>query len=139
MIKIEITNLAEFSKKMDALPGKVLAESARTLREEAEEVMEKSKQLVPRDLSTLADSGHVPPTERERNAVSVSMVYGGEAKEYAIAVHEHPSIHSPESWSGKTIKWNVPGTGPKFLERPYVEALPKIPARLIEAFKRAFR
>ena len=129
MIKIEIVNLAEFSKKMDALPGAVLAEAAQTLREEAEEVMTRSKELVPVDTGTLRSTGHVPPTRRERNTVEVDMAYGGPAAAYAVHVHENIKAG---------IHWSVPGTGPKFLERPYIESLQKIPDRLREAFKRAF-
>ena len=144
MIEIEITNLADFEKKMNAFPGQVIAAAARVLREEAEEVMTRSKELVPVDLGTLRDSGHVPPTKRIGNTIEVEIVYGGEAKEYAVAVHEHLSHHSPPSWfaaeyAGRPVKFSPAGTGPKFLERPYLEAVPRIPARFIEAFKRIFR
>jgi hypothetical protein len=130
MIRIEITNLADFEKKMNAFPGQVIAEAARVLREEAEEVMTRSKELVPVDTGTLRSTGHVPPTRREGNSVEVDMAYGGPAAGYAVHVHENLKAG---------IHWSVPGTGPKFLERPYLAALPGIPAKLIEAFKRAFR
>ena len=129
MIKIEITNLKDFEKKMNAFPGQVVEEAALVLREEAEEVMTRSKELVPVDTGTLRSTGHVPPTRRERNTVEVDMAYGGPAAAYAVHVHENI-----KAW----IHWSVPGTGPKFLERPYVESLQKIPDRLREAFKRAF-
>ncbi len=46
----------------------------------------------------LRDSGHVLPPVFESRNISVSMVYGGAAAPYALAVHEHLSQHSPPSW-----------------------------------------
>lgn len=129
MIKIEISNLKDFERKINALPGQVLDEAARVLREEAETVMTASKELVPVDTGTLRSTGHVPPTIKEGNSVEVTMAYGGPAAKYAVHVHENIKAG---------IHWSVPGTGPKYLERPYLAAIPGIPAKLIAAFKKAF-
>lgn len=102
----------------DAVPG--------ALREEAEQVMTASKRdHVPVDLGTLRSSGHVTPAVRRGKDVEVELVYGGAAAPYALAVHEHPSEHSPPSWQGKLvggIDWSPEGRGPKYLEKPLNEA-----------------
>jgi hypothetical protein len=89
------------------------------LRTEAEHIMAESKNRVPFDTGTLSGSGRVFPTEVRRGRVSVELGYGGAASAYALAVHEHPSEHSPRSWSGTV---NFSKSGPKFLERPVMEA-----------------
>lgn len=102
----------------------------RALRTEAELIMTESKQkFVPVDDNFLRSSGHVQPAKTEGRETSVVMAYGGVSAPYALAVHEHPSRHSPRSWQGKRIQdilsvrgrvpWNVQeGKGPKYLDRP---------------------
>jgi hypothetical protein len=48
---------------------------------------------------------------------SVTVVF---TAEHAIAVHENPSKHDPPSWEGKTIVFNPPGTGQKFLQKAWL-------------------
>jgi hypothetical protein len=85
----------------------------------AEGVMGMSKaEYVPVDLGNLSSTGHVEPPERSGRKVRVRLVYGGPAAPYALAVHEHPSRHSPPSWRGVAVTFNPAGRGPKYLERP---------------------
>lgn len=65
--------------------------------------------------------------------ISVTMGCGGPSIPYAIAVHEHLSEHSPPSWQhlgADDIDWNVPGTGPKFMEGPILESTPHMSERI---------
>lgn len=109
------------------------------LRIEAELVMTKSKRdHVPVDLGTLRNSGHVGRPVRVGKDVSVTMAYGGPAAAYALAVHEHPSRHSPPSWENirdeqgrfRRVQFSPSGRGPKYLERPLMDAIPGMPERI---------
>ena len=86
-----------------------------------------SKGEVPVDLGTLMGSGNVDNVKRTRDRVSVEMGYGGAAAAYALAVHEHPSSHSPRSWSGGVV---FSKGGPKYLERPALAAARGMAGRL---------
>ena len=72
---------------------------------------------------TLQGSGHVEPPVVEGTQVSVRLAYGGPASDYAEAVHEHLSEHSPYSWQvAEFLGHGVHFTqgGPKYLERPFL-------------------
>lgn len=92
---------------------------------EAEAIMAAADPLIPvaPDGGTLKASGHVQLPVIDGNEVSVTMGFGGAASAYALAIHEHPSAASPPSWSGKELHFSVPGTGSKFLERPFLAAV----------------
>lgn len=117
----------------DRFPDRVAA----ALYTEAQIELTEAKRRTPvaPDGGTLRASGMVhPPVRRGRN-ISVMLSFGGAAMDYALAVHEHLSEHSPPSWiaaeaSGYGIHWNVPGTGPKFLESTLNESRPYIAARV---------
>jgi hypothetical protein len=105
------------------LPDVAARELAGALNVEAELIMTDSKtNYAPRNLGTLADSAFVEPPVRKGYTITSVLAYGGAASAYALAVHEHPSAHSPPSWAGKSatdIRWNVHGPdATKYLERP---------------------
>jgi len=105
----------------------------RALRFEAERIMTRSKtEFVPHKLGTLQSSGKVHPVERQGDQLSVTLSYGGAASAYAEAIHEEPiGEHWPGSWkaAGK-ITFTKSGTGHKYLERPFNEALPGMDERI---------
>ncbi len=82
---------------------------------EAELIMTEAKQNTPvaPDGGTLRASGHVQPPKITGSTVVFTLGFGGAASAYALAVHEHPSKHSPPSWAGG-VTWNV--GGPQFLK-----------------------
>jgi len=87
------------------------------------------------DGGTLRASGMVHQPVRTLRHIAVTLSFGGAAQDYAIAVHEHPSEHSPPSWviaeaRGSGIHWNADGTGPKFLEGPINELQPILASKL---------
>lgn len=103
--------------------------------------MARSKsEFVPVDLGTLRASGTVKPVKRSGTNYSVTLYYGGPSAPYALAVHEHPSEHSPPSWRGKGVEdilavrtripWSLDGRGPKYLERPLLQAMDGMAERL---------
>ena len=129
MIRIEFKNEAELLRKINRLNSQITQSARRGLREAAEEVMAKSKEFVPVDTGALRESGHVSRVKTEGNLLSVEMAYGNSSTRYARRVHE---------WLGSNVHWSVDGTGPKYLERPYLEMLPEIPAKLLETFRSMF-
>ncbi len=94
---------------------------ARGLNVEAERIMTAAKRITPVSPhgGDLRSSGHVKKPVIKRKSAFVELGFGGDASDYAQAVHEFPSKFSPPSWQGKTsLNWNAAGTGPKFLEKP---------------------
>jgi len=93
-----------------------------------ERIMSISKdQYVPVRFSTLANSGHVDRPTRENGTIVVRLRFGGPSAPYALAVHEHLSMHSPPSWvtaedMGHPVQFQPGGRGPKYLETPLMLA-----------------
>lgn len=101
------------------------------LYRQAQKIMANSKErYVPVDLGTLKSSGKVHPPQYVGRSVSVELSYGDAASAYALAIHEHPSKHSPPSWQGVQVKFSPSGTGVKYLERPLMAAIPTLPQEL---------
>jgi hypothetical protein len=88
----------------------------------------------PKDVGNLR--GTITATvNRAGNKATLSLFAGGPAAPYAVAVHEHLSESSPRSWkkaeaSGHGVHWRTPGTGPKYMENPIREDLPKLPVEV---------
>jgi hypothetical protein len=110
---------------LDALRAQYL----RALYATGEAIMADSKENycpVAPDGGVLRSSGHVlPPIRNAEGDLIVTLVYGGPADAYAIAVHEHLSRSSPYSWRiaeqrGDGVHFNV--GGPKYLELPVIAA-----------------
>jgi hypothetical protein len=113
----------------------------RALYRLAEGIMANSKaRFVPVRDSALKNSGFVEMPVTVGFVTSVTLKYGGPAAPYALAIHEHPSEHSPESWkraeaSGNPVQFRPPGRGPKFLEKPIMEKIPTAAADLARDMK----
>jgi hypothetical protein len=127
LIKISCPQLAKTIGKLAELNGNLGKVIARGMNSWAEPIMTEAKKRVPLDIGTLAGSLYVKPAKVEGGKVSVEFGAGGASVAYALAVHEHPSEHSPRSWgkAGK-INWKRPGSGPKFLENPINENMDKL-------------
>ena len=116
-----IQNLRKMAKKSPKAAGSAIFR-------EGEEIMANSKdKFVPVDLGALKDSGFTNLPVIRSNGATVTIGYGGAAAAYALAIHEHPSGHSPPSWKG-SVNFRV--GGPKYLELPFNEAIPGMPKRL---------
>lgn len=130
-MSFEFKGSKAMQKKLKRIADKTPDRVKAALRIEAELIMAKSKQdYVPVDLGTLRSSGFVNDPVRKGKEVSVEIGYGGAASAYALSVHEQPSQYDPPSWRGKTIEFNPSGRGSKFLERPFMEALPGLAERV---------
>lgn len=140
----KVRGFREMRAQFAALTSKYPKAIARAAYEEAEFILANSKAgFVPvshggAQGGHLRNSGHTLPPKIEGRNVSVSIVFGGAAAPYALAVHEHLSQHSPPSWQNKSaeeINWSVPGTGPKYLEIPFRAALPGMMARIAQSVR----
>ncbi len=122
-----LAGVGELKKALAAGGERAIKLAAGGLYQEAEQIMTVSKErYCPKDLGNLYNSGHVQPPVIKGKKVDVEMGYGGPAADYAEIVHENldPTVH-----------WNVPGTGPKYLEKPITEALPGMANRLAAVIK----
>lgn len=113
--------------------------AAAAIKQEAEEIMTASKELVPVDTGSLRDSGHVTDPEVNAGTVSVELAYGGPAAPYALYVHEipPPEIGAPasEQWQpGTRTAQHVNGEW-KYLEKPFKAAEAGMADRLAERLR----
>jgi len=145
------------SAAVEAALAKLLAQIpvgiARALEREGDRILFRSQnEFVPTDLNDLKSSGKRHDAVWEGETCLVTLSYGDEAVDYAEAVHEHPSVHSPRSWKRKgtmssnyskaaskggqrvttegMVTFHPEGHGPKYLEKPYMEAKPTMQDRI---------
>jgi hypothetical protein len=121
-----IKGMAELQRKIAGLGARGIQEAGRALYQEVGIIVPEMKRRCPvaPDGGTLRGTIEEHPAEIRDGAVTVSVSAGGPAIDYAVAVHEHLSEHSPPSWraAGQDgIHWNAEGTGPKFMEGPQLE------------------
>ena len=122
-ITARLTGVSALKKELRRQGKKAQKSLARALLAEGEQIMAKSKRLVPVDTGALRASGHVQlPVIRGKN-VKVVLGYGGAAVPYAVFVHEKPARH------------NAP-TQNKYLEQPFNEAIPGMASRLAKRMRR---
>jgi hypothetical protein len=123
--KTRFTGVEAMQAKLRRIAQRFPERVARFLYREAEFVMTDSKQhYVPVAEvrgGTLRGGGYVKPPVRTGRTIRVELGYGGAAAAYALAIHEHPSPHSPPSWRGVTVHFHPTGHGPKYLERPLMK------------------
>jgi len=92
-------------------------EAASALHTEAEFVMTNAKERTPVEFGVLKASGQTHPPKVKAGEVSVALTFGGDAREYAIYVHENLHAFHPVGEA-------------KFLERAVLEAAPHLPSRV---------
>ena len=83
----------------------------RAIRLCAEDLLSKSVELCPIDKGDLRKSGTVAVENKGLETVAQVGFGGDHTSKYALAVHEMPN----------TTNWTEPGTGSKFLEKPFKE------------------
>lgn len=134
-----ITGLEEVERELQRFGEKAFDEAANLLYLRGEMIATDSKQnYVPVDQSTLQGSIHAEQPVITGDNVSVRVVAGGPAADYAEAVHEHLSVHSPPSWkaaeaSGAGVHFTQ--GGPKYLERPFLSSIQGLGQFLAEGLR----
>lgn len=150
-------------RQLRRMASKVPSVAAQALYLEGQRVMRQSQEhFVPVGHypggggGTLKNSGKVDTPQRGNEVTGgaelgltgkdwvVRLSYGGGAQAYALAVHEHLSGHSPYSWrkaeeEGRPVKFRLPRTGPKYLERPLNAAKIGLSERIAEKVRLVFR
>jgi hypothetical protein len=142
MAKTKLAGSEEMQRRLHKLSTKFPDKIRGALFFRAQLIMTDSKaNYVPVDETGLKSSGQVREPERGKGReISVALEYGDTAREYAIAVHEHPGPHDPPSWRGG--EFGIAETkgrgggfsggvqfvtgGPKYLERPMMAAVPRL-------------
>lgn len=132
-IDIQCPELASKIAAVRTLQANVVPALARAMRGFGEMIVTEAKRRCPKDPhivgGSLQSSIYMTPANPTTPQVTIG---AGRNLPYAVAVHEHPSEHSPKSWQGKgayDIHWSIAGTGPKFIENPIQENLQDYPAR----------
>lgn len=94
---VRIEGGKELAKSFARAQDRALAELVRALQVEAEGVMRDSKREVPVDMGILRSSGFVNRPKVRGQGVSITMGYGGAAKDYAVYIHEGigPAVGRP--------------------------------------------
>ena len=129
--RVEFPNLNQVIRKLKKVPGTIQHEFAVALFNEMEFVAGEAKErFVPVKTGALRISIHATKPKIEGNKVSSSVVAGGPATPYALAVHENLS---------PSVRWSVLGTGPKYLEQPFNARLFSIEKQLEAAILKAVK
>jgi hypothetical protein len=105
---IELRNVLEAAREKSPLAV------AQAIYEEANLIFAKSQVLVPVDTGVLRGSGGVSAPQKGTTGYFVDIFYGGPAADYALYVHEIIG------------NYHKPPTQAKYLEQPFMEALPQI-------------
>jgi hypothetical protein len=142
-MKMGMSGVKEMLKNVDKSVERVRKAAAAALFLEGQLQMTEAKLRCPvaeHDGGVLQASGIVSKPQSKGNRMWVELSFGGAASAYAIAVHEHLSVHSPPSWKiaeahGNGVHWHRPGSGPKFLESAMNEAKPTVNERLARRIK----
>ena len=136
-INVRFTGIEGVQAKLEQLALKLPGAYEAALFEVGHDIKNQSVELVPVKHRTLANAAFVNDPEGEGLGAAVTIGYGGAASAYAIAVHETPSKYDPPSWKGKggNLNWSKPGTGPKFLERPFLKESKQLGPTVVKKIK----
>ncbi len=126
-VSITITGTEQLRATLQRLGENARPMVAQALYQEAESIMADAKETyVPVDLGILRASGFVKPPQVDGEAISVTLGFGGAAKDYAIIQHERLDF-----------KHRVGGA--KYLERPLLAAANNLVAHLGDRIRAALR
>ena len=134
---VELEGITEALRAVGLYGDKAVKAARAQIFREASDILAEAIRRTPLDLNALRKSGKVLPQPDG----SVIIGFGGQAEAYAEAVHEHLSSHSPPSWvkaeeGGSPVEWSVAGTGPKYLEIPFLEKQTGMSQRIAERLRR---
>jgi hypothetical protein len=109
-IEVKITGTKNIQAALARLGARAPKAFGNALWREGNRIMTQAKAITPVDTAALVNSGMVNLPEISGDTVSVTMGFGGAAKDYAIYVHEDPKAR------------HKPPTRYKFLEEPLTNA-----------------
>lgn len=88
MLELHVKGLTELGSRLGELAGDIADQAGAALRAEAEIEMTEAKRRTPVLTGALRASGHVTGPRWYGRDVSVQMLFGGPAIDYAVKVHE---------------------------------------------------
>ena len=109
-LSLEITGLEAVIQQFQHRHQQLLLALGNTLYQEGNAIKTSAQKIVPHDFGVLESSGYVEPPQYQGDAVSVTLGFGGAAKEYALEQHENLEYAHDE------------GRQAKYLEEPTVAA-----------------
>lgn len=113
LVNIACPKLPQVVSRLNQLNGNAPKAVTRGLYGWAEQTRTAAIEVTPKNLGELRDSIHVPVPSPDE--CKVSIVAGGPAAPYAVRQHEKLFDN-----------YTTPGTGPKYLENPINERMPKL-------------
>jgi hypothetical protein len=145
-----IRGIPEVKRALETHAMKASAAVDRAVVSAANDIFNDADQLVPIDEGVLRSSGRL---DVQRNigglaGMTVTISYGGAAKEYAIVQHERLDFWHPPKPPGKSKVGGRQGTGPgpdpstgrgpKYLERPFLAKAPLLPEVIVKHIRAEF-
>ena len=113
----KLTGVTGMANRLNRISLNFQGDTFKVVESETSAIAELSqREFVPVDKRVLHDS--IKATKAKESTlgnVFASVVAGGIAKDYALAVHETPSQHDPPTWIGKVVKFRR--GGPKYIWR----------------------
>ena len=106
---MRLTGAKKLQRRLERMGKAIPAAIKEEVKESREHLAVASARACPVDTTTLVSSQYDVPVD---GGMGAEVGYGGEAADYMNIVHENldPDVH-----------WTKPGSGPKFLETPFVE------------------
>jgi hypothetical protein len=127
MLSIKLDNLSQTLAGLSALPVGMHIGFSGALKDWGEDVMERSKQIVPvGKTGKLKDSGKVGNTEMQNGQIVLNLGYGDHQAWYATIVHERLDVRHPNGQA-------------KYLETPISENASRLDSAMSEALYEAVR
>lgn len=134
MADFELRGVADMQTRLKSIDRATREGLSEGTEDEANNVVARAKELVPVKSGDLRDSIQVVKGDlsqgrdtlgrfTEGSAIEIIVTAGNDSIPYTLAIHEHPSPHDPPSWEGVNVQFHPEGTGPKFLERPLLDAV----------------
>lgn len=146
MAEITLTGISALEARLKEIERSLRDDISAALEQEAEEkIAQRARdEFVPVADGELRDSIRVEKARVEQGRTEsgqytqgadlvVVITAGGPDIDYAVAVHETPSGFDPPTWEGKDVQFTV--GGPKYVERPLMEAENGMAGRIAEKVK----
>ncbi len=116
-MSFKLTGVTGAANRLNRVSLNFQGDTFKVVESETSAIAELSqREFVPIDKRVLHDS--IKTTKAKKSTLGnifASVVAGGIAKAYALAVHETPSQHDPPTWVGKTVEFTR--GGPKYIWR----------------------